>query len=235
VVYFSSFMEKNIPNCLGIIVDGNRRWAQERGLPKLEGHRRGFDNLQNLVDWAHEAGVKHLVAYVFSSENWNRAPEEVAYLMDLFRHQVRYVSEKFNQKNFRLKVVGLISKLAPDLQELINEAIEKTKNNTGLTVTLALSYGGRDEILAAVNKILKENPNQEINLETFEKNLWSSEIPDLDMIIRTSGEHRLSNFMTWKSVYSELFFPKVKFPDLTKEMFFQLLEEYSNRQRRFGK
>ena len=228
-------MENKIPNCLGIIVDGNRRWAKEKGLPTLEGHRRGFENLQNLVDWAHEADIKNLVAYVFSSENWNRAPEEVSYLMDLFRFQVRAVSEKFNQKNYKLKVIGTISRLAPDLQELVQEAVEKTKNNTGLVVTLALSYGGRDEIVAAINKILKENPNEEITLEKFEKYLWSNEIPDLDMIIRTSGENRLSNFMTWKSVYSELFFPKVKFPDLTKEMFMQLLEEYSNRQRRFGK
>jgi len=227
-------MEKAIPNCLGIIVDGNRRWAKEKGLPTLEGHRKGFENLQNLVDWASEVGIKHLVAYVFSSENWNRAPEEVSYLMDLFRYQVRSVSEKFHSKNYKLKVIGDVSKLASDLQELVKEAEEKTKSNTGLTVSLALSYGGRDEIISAVNQILKENPNQEITSETFEKYLWSSKIPDLDMVIRTSGEHRLSNFLTWKSVYSELFFPEVKFPDLTKEMFLQLLEEYANRQRRFG-
>jgi len=228
-------MEKITPTSIGIIVDGNRRWAVEKGLPTLEGHRKGFENLQNLVDWSSEAGVKNLVAYVFSSENWNRTPEEVTYLMDLFRYQVRIVSEKFNSKNYKLKIIGDISKLAPDLQDLIAEATEKTKNNTGLTVTLALSYGGRDEIISAVNQILKENPNQEITSEIFEKYLWSSEIPDLDMIIRTSGEHRLSNFMTWKSVYSELFFPEVKFPDLTKEIFLQLLEEYAKRQRRFGK
>lgn len=229
-------MEKTIPNSLGIIVDGNRRWAKERGLPTLEGHRRGFEKLQDLIDWAHEAGIKDVVAYVFSTENWHRAPEEVSYLMDLFRQQVRNVSEKFKKKNYRLKVIGVISKLAPDLQNLIHEAIEKTQNNTGLTVTLALSYGGRDEIVDAVNKILKdENKPHEITPEVFEKYLWSSEIPDLDMIVRTSGEHRLSNFMTWKSVYSELFFPEEKFPGMTKELFQKLLEEYSSRQRRFGK
>lgn len=229
-------MEKLIPNSLGVIVDGNRRWAKERNLPTLEGHRRGFEKLQDLIDWSSEAGIKHVVAYVFSSENWNRAPEEVSYLMDLFRQQVRNVSVKFNKKNYRLKVIGLISKLAPDLQELIREAIEKTKNNTGLTVTLALSYGGRDEIVEAVNKILQDkNKPNEITQEIFNNYLWSSEIPDLDMIIRTSGEHRLSNFMTWKSVYSELFFPDVKFPAITKEIFQDLLEEFSQRQRRFGK
>jgi undecaprenyl diphosphate synthase len=236
MVYFNSFMEKVIPNSLGIIVDGNRRWAKERGLPTLEGHRRGFEKLQDLTDWANEAGIKYVVAYVFSTENWHRAPEEVSYLMDLLRQQVRNVSEKFDNKNYRLKVIGVISKLAPDLQNLIQEAIEKTQNNTGLTVTLALSYGGRDEIVDAVNKILKdENKPQEITPEVFEKYLWSSEIPDLDMIVRTSGEHRLSNFMTWKSVYSELFFPEEKFPGMTKELFYKLLEEYSSRQRRFGK
>ncbi len=229
-------MEKNIPNCLGIIVDGNRRWAKERGLPTLEGHRRGFEKLQDLIDWSSESGIKNIVAYVFSSENWNRAPEEVSYLMDIFRNQVRHVSEKFSNKNYRLKVVGLISKLAPDIQDLVNQAIEKTKNNTGLTVTLALSYGGRDEIIDAVNKILQdENRPDKVTLENFNNYLWSAELPDIDMIIRTGGEHRLSNFMTWKSVYSELFFPEVKFPNLTKENFLQLLEEFSQRQRRFGK
>lgn len=229
-------MEKNIPNCLGIIVDGNRRWSKERGLPTLEGHRRGFEKLQDLIDWSSESGIKNIVAYVFSSENWNRAPEEVSYLMDIFRNQVRHVSEKFSNKNYRLKVVGLISKLAPDIQDLVNQAIEKTKNNTGLTVTLALSYGGRDEIIDAVNKILQdENRPDKVTLENFNNYLWSAELPDVDMIIRTGGEHRLSNFMTWKSVYSELFFPEVKFPNLTKENFLQLLEEFSQRQRRFGK
>jgi len=229
-------MEKNIPNCLGIIVDGNRRWAKERGLPTLEGHRRGFEKLQDLIDWSSESGIKNIVAYVFSSENWNRAPEEVSYLMDIFRNQVRHVSEKFSNKNYRLKVVGLISKLAPDIQDLVNQAIEKTKNNTGLTVTLALSYGGRDEIIDAVNKILQdENRPDKVTLENFNNYLWSAELPDIDMIIRTGGEHRLSNFMTWKSVYSELFFPEIKFPNLTKENFLQLLEEFSQRQRRFGK
>lgn len=228
--------EKVIPNCLGVIVDGNRRWAKERGLPTLEGHRRGFENLQSLVDWAHEAGIKHLVAYVFSTENWNRAPEEVSYLMDLFRQQVRSVTEKFHNKNYKVKVIGQRSRLAKDLQELILEAEEKTKNNTGILVTLALSYGGRDEITSAINELLlDENRPAEITPENFEKYLWSSYIPDLDMVIRTSGEHRLSNFMTWKSVYSELFFPEVKFPELTKEIFHELLEEFSNRQRRFGK
>jgi undecaprenyl diphosphate synthase len=229
-------MEKAIPNCLGVIVDGNRRWAKERGLPTLEGHRRGFEKLQELIDWSSEVGVKHVVAYVFSTENWNRAPEEVSYLMDLFRQQVRSVSQKFHDKNYRLKVAGIVSKLAPDLQELVNEAVEKTKNNTGLTVTLALSYGGRDEIISAVNSIIKDpNRPEEITIENFENYLWSNHMPDIDMIIRTSGEHRLSNFMTWKSVYSELFFPEVKFPGITKEIFLQLLEEFSERQRRFGK
>jgi len=229
-------MEKVIPNCLGIIVDGNRRWAKERGLPTLEGHRRGFDKLQDLIDWSSEVGIKHVVAYVFSSENWKRAPEEVSYLMDLFRQQVRSVTEKFSQKNYALKVVGDVSKLAPDLQDLVKEAVEKTKNNTGLTVTMALSYGGRDEIVAGINSLLQDsNRPSEITSEIFEKYLWSSHLPDIDMIIRTSGEHRLSNFMTWKSVYSELFFPEEKFPGMSKELFQKLLDEFSQRQRRFGK
>lgn len=229
-------MEKVIPNSLGVIVDGNRRWAKERGLPTLEGHRNGFNKLQSLIDWSSEAGINHLVAYVFSSENWNRAPEEVSYLMDLFRTHVRQVTNKFAQKNYKLKVIGNVSKLAKDLQELVKEAEEKTKNNTGIVVTLALSYGGRDEIIDAVNKILQDgNRPSEITNEIFENYLWSGDIPDLDMIIRTSGEYRLSNFMTWKSVYSELFFPEIKFPGITKEIFHELLEEFSQRHRRFGK
>lgn len=229
-------MEKVIPSSLGVIVDGNRRWAKERGLPTLEGHRSGFNKLQDLIDWSSEAGIQHIVAYVFSSENWNRAPEEVSYLMDLFRTHVRMVTDKFSKKNYKLKVIGNVSKLATDLQELVKEAEEKTKNNTGIIVTLALSYGGRDEIIDAINKLLKdENRPDEISSEYFEKYLWSGDIPDLDMIIRTSGEYRLSNFMTWKSVYSELFFPDIKFPGITKEIFNELLEEFSQRQRRFGK
>ncbi len=232
-------MEKIVPQCLGVIVDGNRRWAKEQGLPSFEGHRRGFEKLQEFIEWVDEAGIKHLVAYVFSSENWNRAPEEVSYLMDLFRHQVKIVTEKFDKKNYKLKVIGDIRRLAPDLQKLVSEAVEKTKENTGLVVSLALSYGGRDEILNAVNKIIssKNELPAEVTPEIFEKYLWSgeAEIPDLDMVIRTSGEHRLSNFMTWKSVYSELFFPEVKFPSLTKEIFHNLLDEFSHRQRRFGK
>lgn len=229
-------MEKIIPNCLGVIVDGNRRWAKEKGLPTLEGHRTGFNKLQDLIDWSHEAGIKHLVAYVFSTENWNRAPEEVSYLMDLFRQQVRFVTDKFHKKNYKVRVIGILSKLAPDLQELIKEAEEKTKNNTGICVTLALSYGGRDEITYAINEIINDkNRPKEITPEIFEKYLWSNYLPDLDMIIRTSGEHRLSNFMTWKSVYSELFFPEIKFPNITKEVFQDLLDEFASRHRRFGK
>jgi undecaprenyl diphosphate synthase len=229
---------KKVPQCIGIIVDGNRRWARERGLPTLEGHRAGFDRLGEFLDWASEAGIKHVVAYVFSTENWNRSLEEVSYLMDLFRTQFggKMVSD-LREKGYRIRVAGNKACLAPDLQELVRKAELETEDCKKMTVTLALSYGGRDEILAAVNALLADSAREKgsVTKDEFEKHLWTSDLPDLDMIIRTGGERRLSNFMTWRSVYSELFFPKMYFPDFTKEDFHKLLDEYAARERRLGK
>lgn len=228
---------ENRPRSLGVIIDGNRRWAKERGVPSLLGHKSGLDNLIHFFDWAHEAGIETAYAYCFSTENWNRSTEEVNYLMDLFRLIFRERVSEFKKKGYKLRVVGERARLAHDIQEMIKEGESDTAANSKMNVVICLSYGGQQEILEAVNKILADHGREKgpITKERFEKYLWTAGLPDPDMIIRTSGEQRLSNFLTWRSAYSELFFPSVHWPDFSKKVFHELLEEYAARHRRFGK
>ncbi len=224
------------PNSVGIIMDGNRRWAKNKGLPGLEGHHAGAENLKKIVGFAREAGIEHIIFYTFSTENWNRAEEEVSYLMKLIAKFLENELEYFNKENGILHFTGDISKFSPVLQEKMNEAREKTKNNTGTNVYFALNYGGRAEILSAVKEIVKNNPKpEEITEEYFGKFLQTYPMPDPEIIIRTSGELRLSGFLPWQGVYSELFFTKTLWPDFSKEEFFGMLEEYENRDIRRGK
>lgn len=225
-----------IPNCVGIIMDGNRRWAKEKGLSKMEGHRAGADTLKNVATWARDAGVKHLILYTFSTENWNRTAEEVSYLLNLIGEMIENELDHFNKENGILHFVGDLSRFSPALQEKLLRAKEKTKNNTGLNIYLALNYGGRAEILSAVKKIISENPRTEdVNEEYFSKYLQSYPMPDPDVVIRTSGELRLSGFLPWQTVYSELFFTKTLWPDFSREEFSGILEEYDKREIRRGK
>lgn len=217
-------------------MDGNRRWAKERNLPTLEGHRAGGEKLKEVTRWAKEVGIEHIIFFTFSTENWKRSEEEVSYLLSLIGEYLRKELNYFSEEGGILHCVGDLSKFSPELQNTLKEAQEKTKNNAGPHVYFALNYGGRKEILSAVKKIAAENITQEkITEEYFAKHLQTFDMPDPDLIIRTSGEMRLSGFLPWQAVYSELFFTKTFWPALSKEEFDKILLEFSTRERRIGK
>lgn len=222
------------PRCIGVIMDGNRRWARANGMPTLEGHRKGYDKMKDFLGWAREAGVLWVIVYAFSSENWNRSTEEVSYLMKLLKRACAEEAAHFKKENARIRVIGNRARLAPDVREAVMHAEEETKNCTGETLALAISYGGRDELVEAARKLCGRAP-EEITKETFAAELWTNGIPDPDIVIRTSGEQRLSNFLLWQAAYSELFFTETLWPDFSKEEFFQILEKYAARERRYGK
>ncbi len=224
----------NIPRCAGFIMDGNRRWARKRNLPALAGHKAGYDKFVEVVGWAKEASVPYVIAYAFSTENWNRSDEEVGYLMDLFRRMAGEWKEKSKQENIRLRFIGARGKLPEDIQNIIADLEEGTKDNTAITVVLAVSYGGRGEIVDVINKLPKEKIGN-MTEEEFEIYLWTAGIPDPDMIVRTSGEKRLSGFLPWQSVYAELFFLDTHWPAFTKEEFHKVLNEFAARERRRGR
>lgn len=228
--------ELKIPKCVGIIMDGNRRWAKSKGLPLLEGHKSGGETLKNTVMWARDSGVEHIIFFTFSTENWNRSEEEVTYLINLIGSFIKTELENFHKEGGVLHYVGDTTRFSNDLQKIFRDSEEKTKGNSGPHVYFALNYGGRAEILSAVKKIVAQSPGQdEITPEYFAKHLQTGDMPDPDIIIRTSGEMRLSGFLPWQGVYSELFFTKTLWPDFTKEEFQKIIEEYSNRERRIGK
>mgnify|MGYP001608154220 FL=1 len=222
------------PNCIGIILDGNRRFARAHNLPLLEGHRRGFEKVKEVAEWTKDEGISHLMLFVFSTENWNRSKEEVSYLMDLFRHVLADEIEHMQEKGVRVLCIGARERFSPELQALMRQAEERTAGNKELTLALCLSYGGRAEIVGAVNRAIAAG-KKEVDEETFARYLWTVGIPDPDLIIRTSGEMRLSGFLPWQGVYSELFFTKTLWPDFTEAEFKSILEEFSRRDRRLGR
>jgi len=225
----------NIPAHVGIIPDGNRRWAKKKGFPTLVGHKKGFDKTVDIVVHAQKVGVKVITFYAFSTENWNRAKEEVDYLMDLFMSFFEKYMQKFHKMGVCLRHLGDMSRLPKKCAEKLQNGIEMTKNNEGLIVQLALNYGGRDEIVRAVQKIVDQKiKSEDITEKTINENLDTANIPDPDLIIRTSGEQRLSGFMIWQSAYSELYFSKKLWPEFTISEFDKILAEYSERERRFG-
>ncbi|MFC1732249.1 polyprenyl diphosphate synthase [candidate division KSB1 bacterium] len=226
--------QEKTPSCIGMIMDGNRRWAKERGLSSIEGHRQGHEKLKEVVEWMKEVGVPNLIVYAFSTENWSRPKEEVSFLMELLKKVLSEEIEEFNDKGVRLIFAGDLGRFSEDIQKLMKEASEKTKNNSEHTLVLCVSYGGRTEVIHAVNNLLKEG-KESINEEDFSQTLWTKDVPDPDIIIRTSGEKRLSGFLPWQSVYSELFFPKTYWPAFSKEEFLDILKEFSSRERRRGK
>jgi undecaprenyl diphosphate synthase len=225
--------DKNIPQHIGLIIDGNRRWAKKRGLLTLEGHRRGLNKLKELGNYILESEVKILTVFCFSTENWNRKKSEVRYLMKLFGEaMVEKNIEEYHKKGICIKVIGQIERLDLGLQKQIKQAQDKTKNNKNGILNLAISYGGRAEIIAAIKEIIKDK--KEITEDSFAKYLWTSGLPYPDLIIRSGGERRLSNFLTWQSAYSELYFSEKHWPDFTKKDIDAALEDYSKRQKRFG-
>lgn len=226
--------EAPMPKCIGMIMDGNRRWAKSEGLTSLEGHTHGYEKVKEVADWMKEAGVPNLILYAFSTENWNRSEKEVSYLMDLFRKMLTKEVDEFYKKGVKLLCAGERERLPKDLKQMIRDAEEKTKNNTQHTLVLCISYGGRAEILNATNQFLKEG-KESVTEDEFSNALWTNSVPDPDIIIRTSGEQRLSGFLAWQSVYSELFFIDTHWPAFSKEEFFQILDEFAERERRHGK
>ncbi len=224
--------EKSV-QCIGVILDGNRRWAKAKGLPTLEGHRRGFENLKSCARWVRDRNIPHLVVFAFSTENWNRSEEEVAYLMDIFRTAIHDSAEELGRENIRIRFIGQRERFVEDIKEEMRDAEEKTSTNTGMTLWMCLSYGARAEIVAAAETLRASNTL--ISEETLRSHFWSAEMPDPDIIIRTGGAQRLSNFLLWQAAYSELFFLEPHWPDFDEKLLDSVLFEYAERERRMGK
>lgn len=221
-------------SCIGIIMDGNRRWAKARGLQSLKGHTAGLEKTKEIVRHAFSRGVGTLILYAFSTENWNRSPDEVGYLMNLFGGVLLRELDELSRGGVHVRFIGDLSRL-PDTLRASAEKLEKgsSRGDSNKKLFIALSYGGRAEILAAANRLLAEG-KKEVREEEVRAALWSAGMPDPDIIIRTGGEKRLSNFLPWQSVYSELFFSDSLWPDFTKEEFDSMLTEFGTRERRRG-
>ncbi len=220
--------------CIGIIMDGNRRWAKKQGKPVFDGHRVGYDTLAKAIGWARDAGVPHVVAYAFSTENWQRTEDEVGYLMKLFRFVLDNEAERMVAEHIRVRFIGDRARFHEDIQKGMERMEAETEKSYKITLHIAVSYGGRAEILAATNAFLREGASS-ITEEDFAKKLWTYPMPDPDLIIRTGGEQRLSGFLPWQSVYSELFFVETLWPDFSRAEFDGIVSNFRSRERRHGK
>ncbi|MCR5521342.1 MAG: isoprenyl transferase [Lachnospiraceae bacterium] len=231
--------ELRIPEHVAIIMDGNGRWAKKRFLPRSAGHSAGSRTVEQICDDAWSLGIKYLTVYAFSTENWKRSDSEVATLMDLLRKYMKNCLERSKKNNMRVRVIGDITRLDDDLRESIETLTQESAVNTGLTFTVALNYGGRDEIVRAFGKMLADIERgsfrpEDISEATIPKYLDTAGMPDPDLVIRTSGEIRLSNFLPWQSAYSELYFTDVLWPDFDRKELVKAIEYYNNKDRRFG-
>lgn len=224
---------EKLPKHIAVIMDGNRRFAKKKKLSVADGHRAGADALERIINYCVKIGVKFFTVYAFSTENWKRSSKEVNDLMGLMREYLDKLEKDNKDRNARIIILGDTDRLDYDLQEKIKKLQDSTKDNTGLTVNIALNYGGRDEIINAIKKIPKDKLS-EITEETFEKYLYTVKSPDPDLIVRTSGEQRLSNFLLWQSAYSEFYFTDVLWPEFSEKDFDKAIEEYNNRKRNFG-
>ena len=218
---------------LGIIADGNRRWAKERGLPTIEGHRRGLDTIQELVEAASKTEIEYITFYVFSTENWGRSADEVSYIMKLAETRILKYAEKLAKNNARMLILGSREKISPKLMSVLEQAEHITADCTGITVCFCFNYGGEQEIADAA-KIAGE-VDGDITPELIRKHLYHPEVPDVDMVVRTSGEERISGFMLWRTAYAELLFLEKYFPEMNVDDLKGILENYKKRNRRFGK
>ncbi len=226
------------PTCVAMIMDGNRRWAKDKGQTTFQGHLAGYEKLKKVVEWMIEAEVPHLIIYAFSTENWQRAADEVKYLMSLLELAVTKEINLFKENGVRLRFIGDRSRAPESIQKLLTKGEEETKEFTKLNLTLAFSYGGRAEILNAVKELAQNKTPAEMQTLSeadFTQFLWTKDIPDPDIIMRTSGEQRLSGFLPWQGVYSELFFIKTYWPDFSHQEFKDLLAQFATRTRRLGK
>lgn len=231
--------ENLLPKHIAIIMDGNRRWAKNKGLPVSLGHKEGAKTLEKIVRYANKKGIKHITVYAFSTENWKRTQEEVSTLMGLFQSYLDDYSKRADSENIKVKIIGSKTGLSEKMQNSIEKCMERTKDNTGITFNIALNYGGRDEIINAVKNIaqkVKENEIkiEDINEKTISDNLYTSNQPDPDLLIRTSGEIRLSNFLPWQLVYTEFLFIEKNWPDFNEKDLDEAIELYQKRNRKFG-
>lgn len=224
-----------VPNHVAIIMDGNGRWANARGLDRLEGHEAGTENIRRILRHAAKRGVRHLTIWAFSTENWRRPEDEVSGLMDILGRALVSETEELHAQGAQLRHIGDLSALAPQLQESVKDAMRITAGNDRIVLTIAFNYGGRQELIHAVKRMIADGVDPEsITEETFNSYLYMPELPEPDLIIRTSGEYRLSNFLLWQAAYSELFFSPKFWPDFTEDDFDEALNNYTHRERRFG-
>ena len=230
---------ENLPKHIAIILDGNRRWAKRKGLPIAIGHKEGAKTVEKIVRYANKIGIKYITVYAFSTENWKRTQEEVSNLMALFQSYLDDYSKRADSENIKVKIIGSRDGLSEKMKKSIEKCMEKTKNNTGTTFNIALNYGGRNEILRAMKNIIQKVENNEIQLDditeqTISDNLYTAGEPDPDLLIRTSGEIRLSNFLPWQLVYSEFLFVEKNWPDFTEKDLDEAIQIYQKRNRKFG-
>ena len=230
---------RKIPTHVAIIMDGNGRWAKKRNMPRVKGHYEGMQTVKKITKYASKLGIQYLTLYAFSTENWARPKEEVSYLMDLPEKMFTSFMPELMENNVKVEVIGVVEKLPESTRKAVEDAIEQTKNNTGLKLIFALNYGSKDEIVTAVKRIAQGAANNEYKVEEIDEqlisdNLFTKYTPDPDLLIRTSGEQRISNFLLWQIAYSEFIFTKVAWPDFVEEEFYKALLEYQSRDRRFG-
>jgi undecaprenyl diphosphate synthase len=224
-----------IPTHVAIIMDGNGRWARQRGLPRLAGHKAGTDNVQRVVERFDSYGVKYLTLFAFSTENWRRPDEEISGLFRILAEMIDRETRALHKKNAKLRHLGRIDSLDKILQEKVHNAVELTKNNSGINLSVAFDYGGRAEILDAIRRMMKDSvPPEEVNESLFNRYLYTPDVPEPDLIIRTAGEMRLSNFLIWQAAYSEFYSTTTLWPDFTDAEIEKALMAYSQRERRFG-
>ena len=237
--HLSPEAKASLPQHVAIIMDGNGRWAKQRSLPRIEGHRQGAESARTIIRTSGELGIKYLTLYAFSAENWNRPKDEVDALMKYLIHYLKTETPELNKNNVRLEVIGQIYRLPENVQEYLKKSIATLSKNSGLTLVMALSYGSRIEIVDAVRGIAEKVKQgkldpADITEQVFAQHLYTRNIPDPDLLIRTSGEMRVSNFLLWQISYAELVITPTLWPDFRKPQFFAALEEYARRHRRFG-
>ena len=221
---------------IAIIMDGNRRWAKERNLPSAMGHKKGVDALKAALKACHKFGVKYLTVYAFSTENWNRKPEEVAFLMELLANTIKNELKELHENGVVINFIGDLTKLNPKLQKILYDAMDYTKDNTGVRLQIAFNYGSRDEIVNAVKHIIEKGAKPEdITEDLISKELYTKDIPDPDLLIRTGGEMRVSNYLLWQIAYSEFLVMKEFWPEFDEELLSKAIFEFGHRQRRYGK
>jgi len=225
----------NVPRHVAIIMDGNGRWAKERGLPRVAGHRAGTDNLRTIIRASAKLGIEYLTLYAFSTENWSRPKAEVTGLMHILSDVIDRELDELNKEGARLMHIGHLNGLSKALQNKVQQAIDLTKENKRITIVLAFNYGGRDEIICAIRRMLADQVSpEEVDEALVREYLFTCNLPDPDLVIRTSGEKRTSNFLTWQTVYSEWYFPEVYWPDFSEEELHKAVQVYAQRDRRYG-